>query len=150
MREFQTEMSTHANRMLHSCGLCAALRRVRLIYASFLHVFDQQSLPLPSYLLFKDIRSSENPAEPFCLPWSLFRYCNSNKSVLVCHSHSIYYVQLLQLFMKYPSAPLDQNMHVFSSMFSAACNTALCTQYICLPQSFLAVSVCKSLREYKT
>lgn len=65
--KFQTEMRAHTNRTFSSHSLCAVLKRV-LIYASFLHGFGQQSLPLPSYLLFKDIRISENPAEQFYLP----------------------------------------------------------------------------------
>ena len=36
VREFQTEMSAHANRMLHSCSVCAALRCLLLTLLSFM------------------------------------------------------------------------------------------------------------------
>lgn len=148
--EFQAEMRTHTNRTFSLHSLCAVLKCV-LIYASFLHGFGQQSLPLPSYLLFKDIRISENPAEQFYLPWRLFRYCNLNKPVLLCHSHSVYYVQLLQLFMKYPSAPQTERC-TYSVLYPLLLVTQPCVlnTFICSPQHFLAVSICKPLKEYKS
>lgn len=129
--EFQAEMRAHTNRTFTEFMRCP------LNVSSFTLLFPfmflaSKAFPCLHSCCSKTYALGENPAEQFYLPWRLFRalqfWINLSFSAIPIVSIMFNFCSCLWN-IRLPHRP---KMPVFSSISSAACNTALCTQYIYL------------------